>query len=203
MKKRKKIIACVAAALILGAWTLRYYSLNDGFAVKYAYPREFYNLGEKVDYGQDRPDFKTSCEGYSIKVNGIKFYDLEEYTEMYPDGVVTGRYGTPDKVAELDITLYNKDNTEDGITFQQMHIVGRDWVATYHRELVAMANPVFENDAKSAFGVKLLTGADYDIKLAYGLFKQNFPEDRWNNIENEELSLMITCVPTEKHIKLS
>lgn len=201
LKKRKKIIGVILAVVIIGLWAVRYYTLNDGFAIKYDMPHEYFDLGEKVEFDDDRPSSKVSCKGYSVRVNGVKFYEPDEYIKMYSKEDVSLK-NYPDKVAELDVTFFNSDNTTDGLQFYPMQLLGKDWFMTMDPELIALANPIFENDYTKAYGIILRPDSSYDVKLVYGLHDYLFPEDRWNNIENENMWLEITIMPTDKFIKL-
>lgn len=208
MKTYKKIIGCCLAIFIAAIWAVRYYTLNDGFSVKYYSDREYYNMGEIIEYGDEPIGYKQSCEGYSIRVNDVSFYDGDEYVDLYSEGKDVSISYWPDQVVEVDITLFNSDNeTGEGIQFYPMQLVGCDWFGTISPELVALANPIYhENGDKRAQGIIIRPNSSYDIKLAYGLSKQYlnsyFPENRRNNLQDEEIWLEITKIPTNKMIKL-
>ena len=208
MKTYKKVIGCVLAVFVIAVWAVRYYTLNDGFSVKYVCDREYYNMGEKVDFGDDQPAYNLSCKGYSIRVNGIEVYEGDEYIDLYSKGKDVSITYRPDKVVEVDITLFNSDNnTDDGIQFYPIQLVGLDWFGTFNSELVALANPIYyEKGETKAQGIILRPNSSYDIKLAYGLsehyLKSYFPENRRNNLQDEEMWLEITSMPTNKLIKL-
>lgn len=202
MKRNKKIIGFFLTIILIGVWAVRYYSLNDGFAVSYFADREYFNMGDIVEYGDDVPIYTLSFKGYSIQVNNVEFYEPVEYAELYEHAEAVNKLSFPDKVVEVDVTFYNSDNETDGIEFYPIQLVGTDWFMTCNTELIAWANPIYENDADSAYGIILLPDSSYDIKLVYGLYNSTFPDYRWNDIENEKMWLEITIMPTNKQIKL-
>lgn len=202
LKRFKRIVICIAAFILIGIWAVRYCTLNDGFSVKYYANRLYYNMGEIVDFEDNSIGYNKTCNGYSIQVNGVNFYEPDEYLSGKSLSEEYNLIAAPDKIVEIDATLYNSDNETDGVEFYPIELVGKDWSAMYNPEMVAIANPIFENNPEISYGLKVRPGTSYDIKLIYGLRKIYFPEKRWNNIENDEMWLEITNKPDNKLIKL-
>lgn len=202
LKRFKRIVICIAAFILIGVWAVRYCTLNGGFSVKYFANRLYYNMGEIVDFGDNNLTYAVKCNGYSIQVNGVNFYEPDEYLSSKSLSEEYNLIAVPDKIVEIDATLYNSDNETDGVEFYPIQLVGKDWSAMYNPEMVAIANPIFENNPKISYGLKVRPGTSYDIKLVYGLQKIYFPEKRWNNIENDEMWLEVTVDPDNKLIKL-
>lgn len=204
MKLVKKTVILCLSVVLTAAWTVRYYTLNDGFSVKYNVERLYYDMGDIVPYEEDQPAYVYYCDGYSIQVNGMQFHDADDFLTENDIRGVKGYLSRSDKLVELDVTIYNKDNTneEDGIRFNATHMLGVDWTAHYSPSIVAYENPIFENDASKAGALRAKPDSSYDVKLFYELRKSEFPEKRWADIENEKMWLEITIMERCKIIRL-
>lgn len=201
-KKIKNIVICLFVIILICIWSIRYYSFNNGFGVSYYYDRQYFDMGEVVDYDDDKPVYNQSCKGYSIQVNDVGIFEPNEYAELNSQNQDFSISGMPDKIVEIDVTFHNSNNETDGIQFYPIQLVGMDWFMTIDPKLVAFVNPIYENDSKQAYGIILRPDSSYDIKLVYGIYKVYFPEERWSNFQNEEMWLEITIMPTNKLIKL-
>lgn len=140
--------------------------------------------------------------GYSIKIDNVEIYDFEEYLTRYSVEKEKLKSIIPERVAEVTITLYNREcDNDNGISFSGFFLVGVDWYSTINEEFIRCSNPFFE-DAETAKGIIIPKNQEYTLKLVYSLSKEKFTTYNWKNIDDEDMWIELTIDPQNKYIKI-
>lgn len=202
MRKHKNRIISILLCSFFILWICRYVALNDGLQINDQFEHIYHDLGEKVAFGDNMCLGMQYYTDLAISVDAIEVIDTNVYIEQLGKSEEDFFFLLPEKVIEATITIYNDHTEEQGIYFSSLQVVGSDWYQYYHHELTAYANDLFKDNVGNAFGIILLPEDEYTIKLVFTLFKQGFPEHRWQNLEKEEMYMQTTIRPEAHFIKL-
>jgi hypothetical protein len=200
--KIKHIVSCILIVLLGLTWLFRYITLNNGLKVNSQYEQTFYEEGEIVAFGNNMSSGIQYYKDYALSVDNCKIYDSDEYISILDKTDKDFQLLIPDKIVELTVTLYNNGDTEDGIYFSSLELVGNDWYEYYNSEFTAYANDIYEDDVYSSYGIIVKPQDSYTIKLIYSLSKRGRTLSEWKRIEEEEMYLEITLKPINQFIKL-
>lgn len=211
-RKRVWILGGVILVLISA---VRYRMLNGCFGVETRFPTEVYSMGETVEFGDAMSFGKRYYAGYSISVDECKIYDIDDYLKQIKKSKDDFELLLGEKVVEVTVTLSNNNKDfeikesdeeytlEDAIELHSFQLWGIDWYEYINRELMAYANPVFEDDPSKSPYIVILPEESYQLKVIFNLAKKTMGEKRWEKIDKEEMMLGVTVAPVEKRIKLS
>ena len=199
--KTKKIVLIILGLFIIGGWITRVVWLN------HTYPdvtREVYEAGDVVELGED-VIYYESMEGYSVRLEGAKVWDYEDFMENYQVSDEIRQeveefesIEPPEKVYVLTITLINQDNTETGIFFRGWNVQSSDLFLDLNEELYRGANPGIDT-----VSVALRENSEKTFHLVYNMREFRFREAVWEEIEQYPMWLSVTAYPTKKMIKVN
>lgn len=200
----KSKIIFVLSVIFLVVWTIRYYTLNKTFLAHNEYLTTNYKLGEKVEINDNMSYNGYYNSGYSITVNKkriISFEDfLSEYNKEQSDFLIK-----PEKflIVETDIENISSDNTQEGVYFQSLPIIGTNWYTFFNREATAYVNDFFDDDTSVSYGVLVHKGTSAKVNIVYNLYEDSFSQSQWDNLDDEPMRLNITIRPVNNMIVIN
>ena len=198
VKIKKPKIGLLILVLFVATWYLCYRGINHYYSSFSGVPKEIYSAGEIVAFGENYQNKGMCADGYEISVDGFEIVDYFEYLACNNFASDSIR-ATPEKVALVYITIYNKDSTRDGVMLTELSLHGIDNYVGMNRELLSLANPSLKGNT----GIHLTAGEQYGLIIPFNLFKLHFGADTWKNISNYVFYLHITSFPIEIDIKVN
>lgn len=155
-----------------------------------------YPMGEKVYPDEDiLMDF--TMKGYAFRVDKAEILEYQDYLTKY--GGEDEYTFAPDRVYDVTLTLYNENAMDGvGINLQDIYISGKAWYASLNTLLLELANPKLQGST----AIALRENSEMQIHLPYGLNKETFRKENWENMNDMEANLIVTLYPTKKMIKL-
>lgn len=196
----KKIISLLVIALMI-VWTIRFYAINKTFLPHNEFPTEKYDMNEVVWFDDNMLYNVNYSPGYGISVNSARIINFDDFLNEY-DKNRDDFLNPPDAFIEIETTIENldSDNTQEGIYFYSLPLIGVDWYTFYNSEATAYANSFFEDDVAAAYGVLVRKNTSATVKILYNLREDFFTSERWNSIADERINMMITITPIRKVI---
>lgn len=200
----KERIIAVGLAVCAVAWGVRYYAVNHTFLPHYECETEIKAMNETVYFSNNMSYNVYYSPGYSITVDHVKLIDADSFLETYQKTAEDFDI-LPEKFLEVETTIENIDstNTEEGIYFYQLPVVGIDWYTFFNGTATAYANDFFQDDTAASYGVLVHEGEKATVKILYDIKEDFFTTERWNNIEQEEMWMSVTINPLQQKIKLA
>ncbi len=200
MKKRITIIAVISTLMLI--WGIRYYTINDGFAVHGQYPCKVYSMHETIEFGNGKTYNMYEQPGYSISLESARIIDSDAYLKEL--NANSGNYSyLSEKYLELTLTISNNGDYQDGIIFYGLPVVGENWYTFYDEEITASINDFFVNNGvSSATGCMVSKGGSSTVKIAYNLYERHFLPKQWSDITDEKMWLWVTLMPEDKKIEI-
>ena len=197
----KKIAVCLISVSLLSLWLFRYYKLNDGFSVHGLYPEKICQMHETFSFGDSKSYNVIEQPGYSISLESARIVNSSEYLEELNMKADQFEY-LSEKYLELTLNVSNDGDYPDGITFYAFPVIGTNWYTFYDNQITACINPFFENNFEAAHGCGVAKGSSATVKIAYNLYEDLFLPDQWNKIDEEEMWLWVTIMPTDTKIHI-
>lgn len=195
MKKYKRVIIAVVIALLAGAWTWRYVTLNAYYDSFENTDTKTYQAGELVPFEDDGLDLYTNLDGYYVRVNRFEIKDYDAYlNEAGFD--IKRQQDEPDKIALAYVTLMNKSCEPNRVSVGEFQLHGVDSTTTLDRDILLAANPIL----KGSTGIGVATGHECELVLPYQLEKKQFGIFTWWNLDDYKFYLKVTNALTRKNI---
>ncbi|MCM1227214.1 MAG: hypothetical protein NC320_07290 [Clostridium sp.] len=198
----KKIYARVIIITLTVLWAVRYYIINDGFAVHGNYPEKVYLMHETIEYNDCKSYNMYEQPGYSISLESARIIDSETYIKEIGSNAENYDY-LSEKYLELTLTISNNGDYPDGIAFYGLPVIGENWYAFYDEQITASINDFFvENNVTFAERCGVRKGNSATVKIAYNLYENMFLPKQWNNLTNEKMWLWVTQSPVDQRIAI-
>lgn len=194
MKKGLKIgIVGLVIIILAVAYRIQYVKANEKYKEA---PVKAYQMSEEVPFEKDiTMDF--TMEGYTITVKDAEVLTYEEFLRKYNAEDIYSNM--PDKVYDITITLKNINADEEtGVNFMDFYLQKNAAISGLETNLYSMVNP----DVEGSYAIALRKDSEKEFHLPYALWKYNFREKTWNNIEEYGLNFVATLYPTKKIISL-
>lgn len=209
MNRKKTIAILVIAAVLL--WTVRYTRLNGGFKVGLRNPVIQYNIGDTVDFEDDRSGGAVVYKYLHVTVDDCHLYDTDDYLQKIHKDRDDFQLMLGEKVVELSVTIDNQNpdfvekpdeeySSDDAVFFSSFQLAGPDWYVFPHRELMAYANPIFQDNTDASTSLVFLPGEKYQMKWVFSLSQDRMSNRRWKQIADEDMALLLTFTPVEKRV---
>lgn len=183
MSKRWRLVLIVTAfALLAGAWTWRYITLNRYYDDLDNADYKLYQTGEIVPFEDDGNDSDTDLNGYWVRVNG---YEIQEDDT-----------GNSDKLILVHITLGNDFCDTTPLSLIDFKLRGTDMRLNMDWKLLTRNNSCLGGYTNIA----LLAGTEQELVLPYMLRREDFSASTWRALEDYSLFLQVTSGLTQKEI---
>lgn len=205
----KKPVIITVVVLILVAWCARVYALNGSLLPQTKYPEEFYDMHEKIEVSEEDDMYDVfKATGYSFSVEDARIIDADDYANEI--GMSREDFNDPKAGKYLEITLEvsNSGDYDGFIPFMGLPVSGTDWDSGYDPYITLEINTaqvfVMDDGVGTVCGFILDKGNTETIKIAYSLRANNFINgNRYENLEDEKMWLMITMRPVCKRILIT
>lgn len=198
MKKWLRLSAILlTVALLAGAWTWRYITLNQYYDDLDNSGYKLYQTGEKVPFEDDGYDKDTDLNGYFIRLDGYEIRDYQEYLQS--EGVALNEENPAEKLALIHITLINESCDPNPVALSKLTLRGEDMLLNMNVDLLPKVNDVLGGYT----AIALNPGTECQIVLPYDLYSNRFEAGTWNLLEEYPLYLKITNIFTQKEISVS
>lgn len=198
MKKRtKNWIICAVILLLAVVWVWRYMTLNAYYeSISLLEEKQRYAIGDIVPYESDRSGSGAILDGYSLRVNSMEMMDYDDYlaSVSYPTEDLRTH---PDKVALVQVTLFNENSDAEGIMLTELQLHGIDQYFSMDWDLLVKENPILEEN----YGIRLPYDSECELTLPFSFFQMHFSAG-WDDLESYDLYLHLTTWPTEKDIRV-
>ena len=197
---KKKIFAFFSVALTL-AWLFRYYTLNGGMSVHGQYPEKIVGMHETIEFGDSKSYNVIEQPGYSVSLESARIIDTSDYLEEIGKTPEDFDY-LSEKYLELTLKVSNEGDYTEGIEFYALPVIGEDWYTFYDNQLTACINPFFEGNYEAANRCAVKKDSSAIVKIAYNLYYNTFPDERWNKLDDEKMWMSATIKPVNQMIKI-
>lgn len=199
----KKIISILVTVSLI-CWGVRFYDINGTFLPHYEFETEIYPMNEAVSFDDNMSYNVYYSPGYSISVDAARIITLNEFLDEYDKSMEDFSY-PPECFIEIEVTIenYGSDNTQEGIYFYSLPLVGVDWYTFYNGEATAYANSFFEDDTTASYGVLVRKGTSASVRILYNLKEDFFTSKRWDSIADEDIWMSVSLKPIQKLIQIS
>lgn len=186
-------LCAVVIIILCAAYVHRFRIVNQQLQLP---PVQTYSLGEEVEMGQDIL-INYTMEGYSIKVNEAEVLTYEEFLEKYE---AEDEYSyVPEKVYDVEVTLRNIDADEEtGINVIEYYVQGLAICAGLDTNLWNVANPQLQD----IYAISLRENSEMIFHFPFALYKDNFRDNTWNNLDEFDMNFVATLYPAKKVIAL-
>lgn len=197
MKQRTNLIKIISigiiGVLLVMAYAQRYRFVNQKLK---AAPVKEYLIGEEVKMEQDIL-INYTMEGYSISVNQAEVFSYKDFLKKYN---AEDEYSyVPDKIYDVEVTLRNIDaNDETGVNLSEFYVQGVAVCAGLDTNLLDQVNP----NLKGMYEIALRKNSSITIHMPFGLYKENFKKDVWNDLNDFNMNFVATLYPTKKIVHL-
>lgn len=197
MKKhwKKILVAAIAAAVWFSTYTItnRFFDeLNDKTISRID------EIGVMVEFGENKIN-RIDSSGYSIKIDGVEFYEHEEYCDLI--GLAPeDRRTVCDVVAAVTVTLHNADNEseEAGVLFTELLLHSNTNTYTMGWDMLQTANPLLGN----SYGITMAPGMTRQFVLPFAFREWVFPPGALEHLEDLDLWLLISSHPEQISIRV-
>lgn len=197
-----KIIFRAITLGFLLVWAIRYYNLNNGFAIKNYKPVKNYSMHETVEFGDNASYNVIHNTGYSVSVEDARIIDADALlTEINKDRKFFNSLA--ERYLIVTMTVSNNGDYEGSLDFYSIPVIGIDWYVFYSSEITACLNPFFNDNASIAHGCTVKKGTSATVTIAYNLHKNLFAPNQWKNLKNQDLWLWVTAQPLDQRIKIN
>lgn len=211
MNKKRMITILVIAGILM--WAVRYTMLNDGFKVGVRNPVVQYQIGDTVDFEDDKSGGAVLYKNLHVTVDDCHLYDTNDYLQKIHKDRSDFQLLLGDKIVELTVTIDNQNpdfveksdgaySPDDAVNFNSFELTGPDWYVFPHRELMAYANPVFQDNTDASTSLVFLPDEKYQMKWVFCLSQGRMSDRRWKQIANEDMALILTFTPIEKRVAI-
>ena len=182
MKKhwKKILVAVIAAAVWFSAYTMtnRFFDeLNDKTISRID------EIGVMVEFGENKIN-RIDSSGYSIKIDGVEFYEHEEYCDLI--GLAPeDRRTTCDMVAAVTVTLHNADNEseEAGVLFTELLLHSNTYTFPVAWDMLQTANPLLGE----GYGITMAPGMTRQFVIPFVFWESIFPQGALECLEEWDL----------------
>lgn len=186
MKKwLRPVLILIVFALLAGAWTWRYVTLNKYYDDLDNSDYKLYQSGENVPFEDDGNDTDTDLNGYWVRVDG---YEIQEDDT-----------GNSDKLILVHITLSNESCDPNPISLIDFKLRGTDTQLNMDWDILIRENPCLGGYTSIA----LNAGTEQKLVLPYMLRREDFADSTWEAIEDYPLFLQVASGLTQKEIVVS
>lgn len=199
----KKTIVLILSLIFIIAWGIRFYTLNGTFSAHNEYQTINYELGDPVQFNDNMSYNAYHASGYSITANHVRIISFEQFLSEF--NKTTNDFTTmPEKFLIVETTIENifSDNTEEGIYFYSLPIIGTNWYTFFNGEATAYANNFFNNNTSASYGVLVHRGDSAIVNIVYNLYENTFSKKQWDYLDYEPMWMSITIQPENQRIKL-
>lgn len=196
-KRTKNWIICAVILLLTVVWVWRYMTLNAYYeSISLLEEKQRYAIGDIVPYESDRSGSGAILDGYSLRVNSIEMMDYDDYlaSVSYPTEDLRTH---PDKVALVQVTLFNENSDAEGIMLTELQLHGIDQYFSMDWGLLVKENPVLEGN----YGIRLPCDSECELTLPFSFYQMHFSAG-WDDLDSYDLYLHLTTWPTEKDIRV-
>ena len=140
-------------------------------------------------------------EGYSIELLSSEIISFEEFEKKYNLKTTINEiidFNAPDRIYEITIKVYNRNNTEGGIDIHPFILQGIDNYVDINTDLFILVNDIVRGNTKFA----LKSDSEIELSLPFNLRKELFSRAGWDGLDNYDFYLVLSKYPIKKMIKL-
>lgn len=206
--KKKWIAGGIAALVILAAIGIRIYTVNKNVQVT---EKQFYEMGDEVDIGDNIFWYGEKANGYSVTVNSAKLMSFNEFVTKHEltnvENIFSGEAGMdqkyPEMIVDVEITIKNSNlvDTGDltGIMAGEYRLIDGDCRLSRDLRLFALCNPTVGTNPY----ILLRPDSEMQIVIPFGFSPDDdvwpIPEKR---VRNGEFFLAVSLYPVQKNIRV-
>ena len=196
---RKWIISLVPL-MLLPIWAVKFYSLNNGFKVRYQNERKDYKTQEKVTFDDSVNVLGNIHEGYSISLENA--YVIEKEKLLADLNKQSSEPEKAERCIVMDFTIYN-DESDNDFNLAGLYIMGIDWFSPFSYKTTEYLNESSFDNLSPSGRIIIPKGESISISVAYDIYQTNFSPKAWNALEEQDIWVWLTCRPLDQRIKVN
>lgn len=197
-RKSRDITLFIIISIFIIVWTCQYVQVNQFYKNNTLLEKEYYLMGENVDFEEDFLSLYQDAKGCTICLNAFEIVSFQEFINNR--GIVVDNRQTriPEKLALIDIELKNESEEKVNFYLPSFDLYGIDSNPQLDSELLPVINHAF----RGSWDFTLSAGDICTITLPFMLFKDCYRKSVWNNFEAYPFFLQVTAFPTAKYIQI-
>ena len=191
-------IVLSVVALLAGAWTWRYVTMNRYYDDLDNSGYALYHIGDVVPFGIDGNDKSTDLNGYHFRVDGYEILPYQTYLDKI-GAELPLRPDDPDRLVLVYATLINEDCAPNLVMLPPLTLRGVDSAFMMDMDVLRAANPWLGSNA----GLALDPGTEQALVLPYEVHDDSLRTQTLASLDEYEMYLQVTSGLTRKEVLLS